>query len=99
MTRPEPNRANLDRILIADRVLSRRDDLRSIPSDMHAAVELARGMIQEQELFDLEDGRSPYNTTRALDALLAMIEGTAMYLAYQIDDIIGEHDGDLPTIQ
>ena len=92
-------RPTIDHKLIADRVLCHRDELRSIPYDIHAAAELARGMIQEQESFDLEDGRSPYNTTRSLDALLSMIDHTALYLGYQIDDIIGEHDGDLPTIE
>lgn len=99
MSRAEPNHANLDRKLIADRVLCRRDDLRAIPDDMHAACELARGMIQEQESFDMEDGRSPYNTYRGLDSLLAMIECTALYLSGQVTDIIGECDSDLPTVE
>lgn len=93
------NHATIDHRLIADRLLVRRDDLRDIPDAMHAACELARGMIQEQESFDMEDGRTPYNTTRALDGLLAMISFTAAHLTQQIEDIIGEHDFDLPTMQ
>lgn len=89
---------NLNHRLIADRVLCRRDDLRAIPGDMQAACDLARQMVHERELFDAED-RAPYNTYRYLDALLAMIEGTALYLADQISEAIGENDSDLPTIQ
>ena len=93
------DRSTLDHKLIADRVLCRREELRSIPYDIHAAVELARQMVQEQELFTLEDGRSPYNTHRGLDALLSMIECTTLHLASQIEDVIGETDSDLPMVE
>ena len=85
--------------LIADRLLCRADDLRDIPDAMFAACELARGMVQEQESFDMADGRTPYNTTRALDGLLAMIGHTAAHLTQQITDVIGTSDEDLPTSQ
>lgn len=80
-------------------VYTRRAELRAIPYDIQAACELARQMVQEQELFTEEDGRIPYNTHRGLDALLAMIAGTTAHLGRQIDDAIGEYDSDLPTMQ
>lgn len=90
--------ASLNHRLIADRVLCHRDDLRSIPGNLQSAVELARAMILERELFDPGD-RATYNTNRGLDALLAMIEGTALYLSHRVADVIGEDDSDLPMRQ
>ncbi len=90
-------RSNIDHRLIADRVLSRSDDLRSIPGDLHAACELARAMLQEQGVVDKPE-RAEYNNIRHVDAILAMIQGTALYLSGQVYDIIGEDDSDLPVV-
>jgi hypothetical protein len=54
---------------------------RDLPKAIAGACALARGMLEEQELFEIEDGRSPYNTTEALDALLACIQGAAQHLS------------------
>lgn len=87
---------NLDRGLIADRLLCRRDELRLIPGDIQAACELARAMVVERDMCAPSEW-ADYNTYRHLDALIAMVEGTALYLSSHMHDVLGESDSDLPT--
>lgn len=80
---------------IVFRALGERENLRDLPEAIVRASDLARNMAIEL-LCNADDGRPHYVNQRSLDAVLAMIQGTAEYLAHVATDLVGAEDADLP---
>lgn len=82
---------------LATGLFQHRDDLRDLPEAMAHACELARHMAEYLLAHSAKD-RPHYLNQRSLDAVLAMIQGSASHLATISMDLLGE-DEDHPTMQ
>lgn len=87
-----PRSLNCEQIVF--NLINHCDDLRDLPEAITRAAQLARDMTIEL-IANCDEGRPHYVNQRSLDAVLAMIQGTAKHLARLAADLVEEDNADL----
>lgn len=93
-----PTCRQIDHAELGRRLYSQRHHWREIPTAIITATKLARAMCDEQTSLTEDDGRAPYNSVMAVDAVLALVATSAMFLEQLVAESIDYGDSGLPAL-